>query len=416
MNIFILYAAVLLLILHTALSANIFLTMLAIFLFGGAIIGFTEYKHSIADLVEREEKQMEKEESAKRKLSFEEQELDGYISELRQKEIMIVKLYEITKNMSQNLTFSEIFHALSVFLTDNFMFRKAGLLILKEAGAVPRVEKEYQVYKEDEETEAQSKETTGIDHAEILNIFAKDKKEIFIARENSEEVFEKLRLNKEVKTLSAMPLLSEKRFVGVLIIENLSRIDFDKLVIVAMQFALEIKKVLLYEKVEGLAITDGLTGLYTRRYFFERLNEELSRSKRHSFSFSFLMIDIDAFKACNDTYGHLVGDIILRDVARLTKESVREIDLVARYGGEEFSLVLPETDKKSAHLAAERIRKKIDEHIFKTYDEKLKITVSIGLAVYPEDSLDASELIEKADKALYLAKGSGKNIVCEYRK
>jgi len=173
--------------------------------------------------------------------------------------------------------------------------------------------------------------------------------------------------------------------------------------------------VLLYETVEALAITDGLTGLYTRRYFFERFEEELQRSKRHGFKFSFLMIDIDDFKVCNDTYGHLVGDAVLKEVSHIAKGSAREIDLTARYGGEEFSMILPETDRAGAMLVAERIRKRIAENTFKAYDEKLKVTVSIGLAVYPDDSQEMSDLVERADRALYAAKSSGKNIVCEYK-
>ncbi|MBI5124587.1 MAG: GGDEF domain-containing protein [Candidatus Omnitrophica bacterium] len=186
----------------------------------------------------------------------------------------------------------------------------------------------------------------------------------------------------------------------------------ERFAILAVQFALEINKVLLYEKVEELAITDSLTGLYVKRYLFERLNEEVKRSKRYKFKLSFLMADIDDFKRCNDAHGHLVGDVILRDVARIMKENVREIDLIARYGGEEFSLLLPETKKDEARLAAERIRKKIDEHVFKAYDETLKITVSIGISTYPDDSSEGTNLVEKADTALYAAKNTGKNVVC----
>jgi diguanylate cyclase (GGDEF)-like protein len=125
------------------------------------------------------------------------------------------------------------------------------------------------------------------------------------------------------------------------------------------------------------------------------------------------MMDIDDFKACNDKYGHLVGDVVLKEISRMIRESVREIDLVARYGGEEFSLILPETDRKGAILAAERIRKRIAQHVFSAYDEKLNVTVSAGLAVYPEDASDIERLIGKADAALYRAKNSGKNIICD---
>jgi len=124
------------------------------------------------------------------------------------------------------------------------------------------------------------------------------------------------------------------------------------------------------------------------------------------------MLDIDNFKNCNDTYGHLVGDVVLREVARIIKDSVREIDLVSRYGGEEIAVVLPESSKEGARLVAERIRKGIADNVFKAYDEKVEVTVSIGLAIFPDDAIDAKGIIEKADAALYVAKKAGKNIVC----
>ncbi|MDP2928566.1 MAG: GGDEF domain-containing protein [Candidatus Omnitrophota bacterium] len=371
---------------------------IAIFFSGGVTLSVIVYRTDTKSLRKEFDSQIKKIDSEKNKLEDEIEGFNSYISELRKKEAVIVSLYDITKKMSQELTFNEIFKVLSVFFKENFMFKKSELIILKEDQAVVKIDKVYKVFKED----GDEKKDEGAGHEGILEMFSKDKKEIYVQRPDG-------------STYAAIPLQSANKFFGILTIDNLSKTDFDRFLIVAMQLALEMKKVLLYETVEALAITDGLTGLYARRYFFERFNEELSRSKRQELKFSFLMIDIDDFKNCNDTYGHLAGDLVLKDVARIIKENVREIDLAARYGGEEFSLVLPETDSNRAMLVADRIRKRIEEYAFSAYEERIKITVSSGLAVYPDDSREVFDLVEMADKALYAAKSSGKNIVCEYK-
>jgi len=370
----------------------------SIFLAGSVAAVIIEYKEDITSLKAGLNSKIERADSEKKRLTNEIKGSDDYISELKTKEAMIVSLYEVTRSMSQELRFDEIFKALSVFLKENFIFRKSALIILKEEEGAVKVDRIYKVFKEDRDRE----EGEERNYDDIVKTFLKDKTEIYMSRDDG-------------STYAAIPLLSENKFVGILTIDNLPKADFDRFLIVAMQFALEIKKVLLYETVETLAITDSLTGLYTRRYFFERFDEELRRSERHGFKFSFLMLDIDDFKRCNDTYGHLVGDVVLKEIAHMAKGSTREIDLVARYGGEEFSVILPETDRAGAILVAERMRKKIEENVFKAYDEKLKMTVSVGLAVYPDDSQETSDLIDRADRALYAAKSSGKNIVCEYK-
>jgi diguanylate cyclase (GGDEF)-like protein len=124
------------------------------------------------------------------------------------------------------------------------------------------------------------------------------------------------------------------------------------------------------------------------------------------------MIDVDNFKSFNDQYGHLVGDAILREVARVIKETIRSMDFIGRYGGEELCIVLAETDKDQALLAAERIRQAVEGRSIRVYDEVMKVTISIGLSTYPKDAQTDKSLIEKADKALYKAKLSGKNKVC----
>jgi diguanylate cyclase (GGDEF)-like protein len=333
---------------------------------------------------------------------------------LIEKELSIVGLYEVTKKMSAGLRFEEIFAVLGEFLKSNFAFSTCELAILKWEGDAARVDRMYSVSKEAGAEGAPA--PTGADYAAVVAAFLRGSREIAVYGPKALDILKKPGIEGAgAESFVAIPLLSEKKIVGILTITDLPKDDLERFAILALQFALEMKKALLYETVEELAITDGLTGLYVRRYFFDRLKEEANRSRRHKFHMSFLMADIDDFKKCNDTYGHLVGDVVLKEIARIMRENVREIDLVARYGGEEFAIALPETGSEGARLAGERIRKRIEENVFRAYDEKLKVTVSIGTAVYPDDSTEVKDLIGKADTALYKAKGSGKNVVYSYR-
>ncbi|MCF7907490.1 MAG: GGDEF domain-containing protein [Candidatus Omnitrophica bacterium] len=172
-----------------------------------------------------------------------------------------------------------------------------------------------------------------------------------------------------------------------------------------------LERIRLYDRLQQLSIYDSLTKIYNRRHFMQRFQEEFERAKKFKHNLAFLMIDIDHFKKVNDTYGHLVGDVILREVARLIKKSTRGIDLVARFGGEEFSVVLPETDKGGAIMLAERINQHINRAPISAFDEKIITKVSVGVASYPENAVNSDILLEVADKALYKAKISGRNRV-----
>lgn len=171
----------------------------------------------------------------------------------------------------------------------------------------------------------------------------------------------------------------------------------------------------LYEIKVQEAMRDGLTKLYNYRYFIQELERETNRARRFNTSFSVLMIDIDFFKKYNDTYGHLEGDKILRTMADLFVHNTRSTDTVARYGGEEFVVVLPGLKKKDAKMIAEKLRKLIEDHDF--FNEEVqshdKLTISIGVANFPDDSKQPSQLLKLADKALYQAKNEGRNRVSE---
>jgi diguanylate cyclase (GGDEF)-like protein len=178
-------------------------------------------------------------------------------------------------------------------------------------------------------------------------------------------------------------------------------------------FITSIKNALIHKRTEKLAFTDPLTGLFNHRYFQETLAHEFIRAKRYDKPLSLMVIDIDFFKKFNDTYGHLVGDKVLRHVAEIFGHSIREqIDTVARYGGEEFAVILPETSLKGAKHFAERIRSKVEESKIIEDDQELSVTLSIGVACTRVTECEkTSNLIEAADIALYRAKDNGRNQV-----
>lgn len=166
------------------------------------------------------------------------------------------------------------------------------------------------------------------------------------------------------------------------------------------------------ERLEYLADTDGLTGLYNHRFFRERLESEFERARRYVLPLSCMIMDIDNFKKVNDTFGHLQGDCVLRGIATVTLRNARKSDTVARYGGEEFVVIMPQTGFEGARVQAERIRKEIAEAAYDGIPKDYQVTVSIGVAVFDVNTmLDCEALIRAADSALYQAKREGKNCV-----
>jgi len=182
----------------------------------------------------------------------------------------------------------------------------------------------------------------------------------------------------------------------------------------AMMIARDItERKVIEERLQGLAVRDGLTGLYNHRYLKERLYEEVERASREGVSLAFMIMDIDNFKYCNDQFGHLMGDEILKAFSKILKEKVRQYDIIGRYGGDEFAVILPRTDSKVTYDVAERLRLAIEEYPF-PYKEKMlegKLTVSVGIAVYPKNTTNCWDLIKLADEAMYEAKRTSKNKV-----
>ena len=176
--------------------------------------------------------------------------------------------------------------------------------------------------------------------------------------------------------------------------------------------------------LEEQSVTDALTGLKNRRFFDERLPEEIRRAQRYSDPVSLMMIDLDHFKVVNDRYGHQMGDVVLRDAAAVIKSSVRDPDICARYGGEEFSVILPKTHLGGALTVAERVWRGLKDKVYRqevpavgqAAVAEVRVTASLGLAFFPSKDIHAAEFLVKfADEALYQAKRSGRNNICLYQ-
>jgi diguanylate cyclase (GGDEF)-like protein len=222
-----------------------------------------------------------------------------------------------------------------------------------------------------------------------------------------------------VKTLLVVPLLLQQQAIGLLAVDDTREIHSfleDEVTLVsavANQATLAIENARLYQQVKEQAITDVMTGLYNHRYFQLRFAEEFSNCKRYRNALSVIMLDIDFFKHYNDTYGHIAGDLALREIAQLTRASVRENDILARYGGEEFVIILPMTNAEGARIVAERIRSAVENCKFlgDLNLPQVTITVSLGIAAYSPGHAKCEALLREADQALYRAKENGRNQV-----
>jgi diguanylate cyclase (GGDEF)-like protein len=226
-----------------------------------------------------------------------------------------------------------------------------------------------------------------------------------------------------IRSIVVIPVIFRDEVIGSLLLRTsrrkytFSKKEIKLLIALANASANALYNAFLYErldkektKLEKLAITDYLTGIYNIRYFYNRLEEEFSRTERYLIPLSCIMLDIDHFKRINDSYGHRIGDLVLREFAQLVKKHTRKSDLFARYGGEEFILLLPQTPIKGALIEAERLMKIIKKHQFRSIKEDQRIAVSIGISGTPNKKIrNYDDLIQLADNALFRAKEKGRD-------
>ncbi len=215
-------------------------------------------------------------------------------------------------------------------------------------------------------------------------------------------------------SLKIFPLVAGDRILGTLVAGSRKKAALDPdvlrmLEVLAIQAAQAVLRAQLFEQMEKMATTDGLTGLLNHRTFQSRADEALAQAKRYGRKCSIILTDIDHFKSVNDTYGHPMGDQVLKGVARIIRDKARDTDIVARYGGEEFAIVMPETDAKGALVIAERIREGVMAEVFQTENGPLKVTLSLGIATSPEHGVEKQRLVDLSDQCLYHAKRHGRN-------
>lgn len=244
-----------------------------------------------------------------------------------------------------------------------------------------------------------------------------EKKSIITNLGGQDPRFNQLTGDSNVSSLICVPLIAKGECIGIINITNkkngklFNKKDLEFVEALANQAAIAVDNAQLYE----LATKDGLTKLYIHRHFYFLLETEMKRVQRYRHVLSLLMMDIDNFKHVNDTYGHLIGDMVLKEIASTIQKTIRHVDIPARYGGEEFTVILPETAAQNAMIIAERLRKRISEICVKVDDNTvIRPTVSIGISEYPNASDDIKELIDYADKALYMSKENGKNCIHLY--
>lgn len=229
--------------------------------------------------------------------------------------------------------------------------------------------------------------------------------------------FEVCSLLKKEPTVSDIPVIMITAKTDAKDLKNafdLGAFDYIKKPIDEIEVIARIKSALRYkaqqDQLKNLAFRDGLTGLYNHASLIELFEKELAKGERTKNSLSFIMLDIDFFKRVNDTYGHLAGDMVLRQVAEILTRSTRSSDIVGRYGGEEFAAVLPEADGEEACRISERIRQTVEKNSFDIGTEKINITLSIGIhSIDYADPISCGDVIKKTDDALYKAKQNGRN-------
>ncbi len=348
------------------------------------------------EVLEREDRSL-REENAR---------LDGELDET-------ISFYENIKNITAMLDFTRKLELMAGFIRSLADFSEGKLILVETRDGAAHPGKVFNISRSEGSQSKVVYETDGAAYTELFHKLLGEFSRGFAAlyAELSRKSEYRHLVKGEFGTIGAIPLNAESDLMGIILVFDADRHGFEKIQTLGPLLAMELKKIRLYERVKELSIIDGLTGLYLRRHFLDILGSEVERALRTGIPLSFLIVDIDHFKGFNDGYGHLAGDVLLRDVAAIIRTEARSVDLIGRYGGDEIAVALPRADVAVAAAVAERMRAAVKALAVKLADDEVKVTLSIGVSSFPLHCGTTAELIDRADQALYQAKERGRDRV-----
>ncbi|MCI0531107.1 MAG: sensor domain-containing diguanylate cyclase [candidate division Zixibacteria bacterium] len=330
--------------------------------------------------------------------------------ELEHSKVQIETIYEASRSLAKLMTLEQIIDKILSIVQQILGYKNFSILLLSNDKDALELKAKIAGGKTVRFEQTQKFNLSGV-WGEVVRS-ASTERVLDIQTDPREVLSEK----KDTRAQMTVPLVVGGKVYGILNAES-ERIgafveqDQKILSILANHAALAIENFDLHNRTTELTITDELTGTNNFRFFRNKLDDEFKRAKRYHQSLSLIMIDIDWFKKCNDTYGHQFGNLVLKELVRIVNNCIRDVDVCCRYGGEEFVVILPQTNKEDARQIGERIRVSFGQQLIELGNIKTRCTISIGIATFPEDASDPSRLIEKVDQALYYAKGHGKNQV-----
>jgi diguanylate cyclase (GGDEF)-like protein len=320
----------------------------------------------------------------------------------KQKRMFEETLREVTRAITSTLDLKEVLGKILEAMAQFINFDKSAVLLSEDGGFVIKANNGYEA--------ATLAEGTAIDAArdELIDRIVQ-KRETVVGKKMKTRFLE----SAGDGVLAGIPIIYQENLLGIIVLNCKTGDISDELTFtLAGQAGIAIQNARLFERINAMATTDGLTGLNNRRHFFELADREFVRYKRYGAPLSVFMIDIDHFKRINDTYGHAVGDRVLMHLAEKLTGLVRDSDIAGRYGGEEFAVILPETKLETAAGIAERVRKAIENDAARAEEfGDIKYTLSIGVSMFTRDVQTVAEVFEAADKGLYEAKSLGRNRV-----